>query len=662
MPDWSYHTLFKPLLFRLEPERARELTLGVMGALAERRWGPPLIEFLGHMKPAKALKTEVTGLSFPTLVGLEAGLDRTGVGLGALARFGVGFVEIGPITLEAVQGEAVRRLAEALWYPDAPVNPGLGAWLERLTQVGPVPVPVGARLAWAPGADADEAARERAQMLLRLAPHVAFFTLEPPDPAWSGAHWREHLAAVTATAAVAGRPLLLTLRPEDAPPDYTAGLAGFQISGGLRVDGGWLEGPVVVASALRLLTELRERFGPDVPIIVGGVQEPADALELRAAGATLVQVGSGLVFSGPGLPKRVNEAILWERREKGYRPEVRARASDPEGSSRLSPLEGPAKPIRPKTRAEALVGTGWLWAVLFGAGVCLIGLLALLVALSSVVLPYDESWVGLTRLQLHAINPRLLAFMAHDRVSVTGATAATGILFLFLGWFGMWKGAHWARQTLLVAGLSGFLTFFLFIGFGYFDPLHALAVALLLPFYWGALRFHRSRPGPYARPILRRDRTWLLGQWGQLLFIALGGAVLTTGLVIMGFGVTRVFVQTDLAYLQTLAISLQSVNSRLVPLIAHDRAGFGGALFTNGLTILLMALWGYRAGERWQWWAMLLSGLPSYAMALWVHIAIGYTAFIHLLPVYVGSILLGLGLWASYGYLMGRPAESSIST
>ncbi|HLO04374.1 MAG TPA: hypothetical protein VK191_14775, partial [Symbiobacteriaceae bacterium] len=607
MPDWSYHTLFKPMLFGLQPDKARDFTLGVMGNLASRRWGPHLIEFFGHMAPAKALQTSMLNLTFPTPVGLEAGLDRDGVGLRALARFGVGFVEIGPVALVPVCASVpVRRLdaEEAVWSPDGPFGPGLDAWLNRLAV--PLPVPVGARLAWAPGADAGAAAAERVEMLLKLAPHVAFFTLEPPDPVWREADWREHLAVIVAAAKTVGRPVLLTLRPESEVPRHVDGVDGFQVSGGIRHDDGWLEGPAALPAIERLLAALRERFGVSIPIIVGGVPEPADALALRKAGATLVQVGSGLVFSGPGLPKRINEAILWEGR----------------GGARVSRVRP-----EPTTRAAALSGTGWLWAVLFGAGVCLVGLLALLVAISSVVLPYDEAWVGLTRLQLHAINPRLLAFMAHDRVSVTGATAATGILFLCLGWFGMWKGAHWARQTLLVGGLSGFLTFFLFIGFGYFDPLHALAVTLLLPFYWGALRFHRNRPGPNAPPILRRDRTWLRGQWGQLFFIALGGAVLTTGLVIMGFGVTRVFVQTDLAYLQTAADSLHSVNSRLVPLIAHDRAGFGGALFTNGLTILLMALWGYRAGERWQWWAMLLSGLPSYALALWVHLAIGYTSF-----------------------------------
>ena len=61
--------------------------------------------------------------------------------------------------------------------------------------------------------------------------------------------------------------------------------------------------------------------------------------------------------------------------------------------------------------------------------------------------------------------------------------------------------------------------------------------------------------------------------------------------------------------------------TRLVPLIAHDRAGLGGALAANGLGVLLAALWGYRPGARWLWWTLgVLVGLPLAALAaLWLY-------------------------------------------
>lgn len=84
------------------------------------------------------------------------------------------------------------------------------------------------------------------------------------------------------------------------------------------------------------------------------------------------------------------------------------------------------------------------------------------------------------------------------------------------------------------------------------------------------------------------------------------------------------FVPQDLNYLQTTADSLLESKPSLLPLIAHDRAGFGGALFSQAIAILLTALWGIQQGDRWLWWTFLLGGIPGFAAAFGVHIAIGY--------------------------------------
>ena len=73
-----------------------------------------------------------------------------------------------------------------------------------------------------------------------------------------------------------------------------------------------------------------------------------------------------------------------------------------------------------------------------------------------------------------------------------------------------------------------------------------------------------------------------------------------------------------------------------MPLVAHDRATLGGMLLANGLVILLTALWGFRPGERWLWWTLLLAGLPGYAAAIGVHYAVGYESAFHLAPAFVG--------------------------
>jgi hypothetical protein len=158
-------------------------------------------------------------------------------------------------------------------------------------------------------------------------------------------------------------------------------------------------------------------------------------------------------------------------------------------------------------------------------------------------------------------------------------------------------------------------------------------------------------------PALTSDRRWLLGLWGQLILIGHAMAVLTAGLVISLIGVTQVFVPEDLAFMRTTREALEQANPRLLPLIAHDRATFGGMLIACGLVLLLPALWGFRPGSAWLWWTQLVAVLPAYAAALAVHLAVGYTDLHHLLPVYGGVLVFLLGEGLSYP-LLCRPGAS----
>jgi hypothetical protein len=282
------------------------------------------------------------------------------------------------------------------------------------------------------------------------------------------------------------------------------------------------------------------------------------------------------------------------------------------------------------------------------------GMLACAIAATLVVLPYDEAFVGLLRPQLAAINPRLLSFMAHDRVTLAGVMISIGVLYWQLAVCGIRQGDHWAWRASLISAVVGFATFFLFLGFGYFDPLHAVVSAILLCFLLLALRgrvvWHAVPPAPD----LRNDRAWRLSLWGQGLFVLLGVGLLGAGLVIASIGETQVFVPQDLAFMNTTTAALHAANLHLVSLIAHDRAGLGGALVSAGLAVLLAALWGFRRGNRWLWWMFLGAGTPAITAALGVHLVIGYTNLFHLAPVLALLVLFPLALALSYPYLCRR--------
>jgi dihydroorotate dehydrogenase len=640
MPDWFYRTASRPLLFRLPAAAARDLALGLMGALARSPGGPLVIDLLGHMRADPRLRRALLGITFPSPVGLGVGIDASAVALPALARFGFGFLEVGPVTPAPwAPPTAVERRPEqeAIRYAEPPASPGLDALAGRLERSSPLAVPLLVRLGYLPGAMPEQASADCRRMAERLAPSAGAFTLATAanvaGGAWSVGQWREHVGEVL--RAVRGltpaRPVLVCLPPDLGPeaserlvgPALEAGADGLLIEGAIRAEpSGRLAGAPARGPALEAVRHVRQRWGSRPAVVAsGGVHEPQHALELFEAGADLVQIDTGLVYAGPGLPKRVNEAVLF----------CRPRPPAPD-------------PGRPPEMA-------WFWTLMLGVSMLLGGTLALAIASTRVVLPYDEALAGMTRLELAEVNDRLLAFMAHDRVSLAGTMIAIGVLYVLLSWYGVRRGLHWARQAVLFSSFAGFGSFFLFLGFGYFDPFHAFVTAVLFQFLLLALHSRLPAPAEPAPPNLREDWRWRWSQWGQFLFVVQGSAYLAAGLAISWVGVTRVFVPEDLEFLRTTREALLAAHPRLVPLVAHDRATFGGMLIATGLTVLLSALWGYRQGARWLWWALLASGSVGYAAAIGVHFAVGYTSAMHLAPAFAGLAIFVAGLVLSYPYL-----------
>ena len=557
MPDWFYRTVTQPILFRLAAPRARDFALGFIGRLARLPPGPFLIDFLGHMRADPRLRRSLLDTDFPTAVGLGPWLDTRMVATEALSRFGVGFIEVGPVSLEGHSSD-VKRMADqqALWI--GPGGISLADLTRRLTKADGLKVPLIVRL------------DHGSEHLLRELPgSVRLVSLTMRTA--------EHLdtALKTARSISPPRQILLCINADQdldaiAPVIETAlrqGVAGFVVDGSVKAEpNGRLIGLPVRERALQQVRQLRKLVGVDVPIISsGGVHEPEHARDLLSAGADLVQVDTGLIYTGPGLPKRINDCLLYDA----------ARQSSSVASPRISELT-------------------WFWTTLMGAGMMIGGLLALAIAATKVVLPYDEAYLGISATQLTAINSRLLAFMAHDRVTLAGSMVAIGLLYVVLSLFGIRRGLHWARQAVLVSAFTGFASFFLFLGFGYLDTFHAFVTAALLQLLLLGVHARLGVYTPATRPDLRGDRAWRLSLWGQLLLVFHGFALLAAGAVISLIGVTQVFVHEDLMFMETTAATLAAANPRLVPLVAHDRATLGGMLLAGGWVFLLPALWGYR--------------------------------------------------------------------
>ncbi len=645
MPDWSYHTLFQPLLLRLPVALARSIALGGIGSLAKRPGGGRVIDFFGHMAPDTALGFEKGGLKFPSRVGLGHLLDPTGSALAALARFGFGCIEVGPLEIQAESDRLEgtfdilqRRVVSRAGTPAVCWGTLLARLKSRPRSGPPVLLRLSLEQIESPLLDVDSV------WLDLLIPLVDGVVLDPRSMGEERDYLSESLRIIPKNAGSTPRLWRLT-GIRSLTPSVLAALQAGQLQGVLVDEEGTTDilvrrgsssagddgrgRPSYEATLTDLIRQVRVQIGPDVLLIARGhVIDPQDYLDLRDAGADLVLIDDGLVFSGPGLSKRINEA-------------------------ELARIPIPPTPIDPRRGPES-----WVWTLLLGIALFGGGCLALLIALTRVILPYDEAFVGMNREQLCGVNDRLVDFMSHDRVTLAGTMIALGLCYSMLSIFGSRQGRHWAQVAIIASSFVGFFSFFAFLGYGYFDPFHAFVAAILFQFLLFGLAAPLSPVHDRVTPTLREDHPWRLAQWGQLLLIGHAVALCTAGVVILGVGSTSVFVTEDLEFMSTTAATLTQANPRIIPLIAHDRASFGGMLLSSGVATLLPILWGFERARPWLWRMLAGAGVAGYLCAISVHFAVGYTSSWHLAPAFGGALVLAVGLGLSKPYLCERPAAS----
>jgi hypothetical protein len=243
--------------------------------------------------------------------------------------------------------------------------------------------------------------------------------------------------------------------------------------------------------------------------------------------------------------------------------------------------------------------------------------------------------------------------MFHDRVAFGGTLLAIGWAYLWLAEFPLRAGAAWGWWTFTISGACGFLSFMAYLGHGYLDSWHGVATLFLLPVWVvGIVRSRVCLTEPlairaiWAREPIRESMSAALGR--KLLGLCAAG-LLGAGATILVVGMTRVFVPQDLAFMGVSAERLRALSPTLVPLIAHDRAGFGGGVFSIGVILLMMMR--HTPVTRSLVEVIVLMGVCGFGAALSVHFAVGYTDFFHLSPAYagffmflMGAALLGLGL------------------
>lgn len=594
MPDWSYHTLFKPILMKLPPTYSREFIHRGMSLLASSLIGEKVIEFLGHMSPSKNIQKHLYDILFTSPVGLSGKIDPHLSGLNAFQNLGFGFIEIGPVSIHGSVGEGelqVNQKTEQIQeVPNYSIK--LSTVKDRLDSLKKKKLPLFIRV--------EGTLQEIEHICEELFHYSAGFVINR-HAFISDAQFVQFRKQIN-------KPIILT-----CSSDHHSEIEKLR---NYHPDGILLEDTDTPERLNQALVSIKNLIPQDVPIITsGGIKEPTDAIRLLENGATLILLGYDYVFAGPGLPKRINEAHS-HRQTK-----------------------------------EIPLNKGWIWYWLFGLAITIAGFIALFFSMTSVILPYDETFLGIMRKDIIDYNPYILSFMSHDRMTLSGTMISGGIIYMQLSRYGIKNGLHWARKAVNVGGIIGFLGILLFIGYGYFDWLHGLFWFILLPFFIvGFVKSRTAKESPTSTN-LYNHKSWKLSLYGQLSFILLGASLAVGGVVISLVGVSSVFVPTDLSYICMTPEMLNEFNQRLIPVIAHDRAGFGSALLSVGLLVLMLALWGIREGERWVWWTFTIGAIPAFASGLATHFLIGYTDFIHLLPAYFALLLYVSGVICTAPFL-----------
>lgn len=293
-----------------------------------------------------------------------------------------------------------------------------------------------------------------------------------------------------------------------------------------------------------------------------------------------------------------------------------------------------------------LIGDGRPLVTLTASMLFLSGAFAVFLSFTREFLPHDVAFLGMTADEVGMIaGGRVVRFMFHDRVAFGGTLMAIATLYAWLAAFPLRMRERWAWRAAAASGVVGFASFLAYLGYGYLDKWHAVATVALLPMFvlgvWRARSGATVRSSGWLRTADGRQAPTLLraGRWGLL---ATGAGVTGAGIVILYLGSTEVFVPEDLGFMGVTRETLDQVNTRLIPLIAHDRAGFGGGLATTGL-LLLMCGWYAPPGRAFHQ-AMLIAGGLGFGCAIGTHFVEGYVNPIHLAPAIAGAVLFVGGI------------------
>jgi dihydroorotate dehydrogenase len=377
---WAYRTFLRPLLFRQESERIHNLTLQRL-AWASRQ--PLACTALASLFRPAPLPVELFGLKFPNPVGLAAGMDKKAEAVPAWAAMGFGFSELGGVTWQAQPGNPAPRMfravaEQALINRMGFNNSGAEALARRLAEwhsEGLWPEhPVGINLGKSKVTPLEDAATDYASSLRVLWPQADFFVVNVSSPNTPNLRQLQDKAALdeiltalqevnlslsrSSSTQQPVKPILVKVAPDLSFPalDEILELTGpRQVAGivatnttiarpatdqvalqSIYSEAGGLSGRPLAKRSTDVIRHLYRQTGGKLPVIgVGGIFNAADAWEKIAAGASLVQIYTGLVYEGPGVVRKIVSGLRARLLANGFVNLTQAVGCEAKGNTNL---------------------------------------------------------------------------------------------------------------------------------------------------------------------------------------------------------------------------------------------------------------------------------------------------------------------------------------
>ncbi|MFM1770572.1 MAG: hypothetical protein RJA22_3101 [Verrucomicrobiota bacterium] len=357
--SWFYRAAVRPLLFAQDSESIHDRTLAALGRVSHSGL---LCEALASIHAAPELPVELFGLRFPNPVGLAAGMDKRAVAVPAWEALGFGFCELGGVTWHAQPGNPAPRMFRAA--ADGALvnrmgfnNPGAEALARQLADwraLGRWPRhPVGINLGKSKVTPLEQAAGDYARSFEVLRPHADFFVVNVSSPNTPGLRQLQDKSALDDILAALqernqpapgrpARPILVKVAPDltfEALDEILTlvqprGLAGLVATNttlarpatedpalaATYAEAGGLSGRPLRSRSTEVIRHLHRQTGGTLPLIgVGGIFTAEDAWEKICAGASLLQVYSGLVYEGPGVARAIVGGLSQRLAEHGFR-------------------------------------------------------------------------------------------------------------------------------------------------------------------------------------------------------------------------------------------------------------------------------------------------------------------------------------------------------